>query len=636
MLDFDGDITVRKSLVKAVGFIRHPFEMVDRESVKPTNGKYLIGVVRYITNVGRSIQQRICSRTLDFYLANESSSTHIFDDADIPKLKALSADDCMQLTKEVMPVEYSKTMEGTLENLLMWARNRRNDSVAFICQVKIDHIRTKKGWNFPSCGEEKCKKGVARNLEEWWYEACNQSIEYHVLSFTCWKMHSSASAVESACSSTLDAITNLHTSLGKRLCKDPYISTPLKPSEEKKTRRLQGIYSKRLLLLVKDLLLMVGVAGTIIVMLYRIWDVSAVTGRYLSTNLVVSDARPNKEECRISKDDTFMLDFDGDISVRKSLVKAVGFIRHPFEMVDLESFKPTNGKYLIGVVRYITNVGRSIQQRICSRTLDFYLANESMQLTKEVMPVEYSKTREGTLENLLMWARNRRNDSVAFIYQVKIDHIRTKKGWNFPSCGEEKCKKGVTRNLKGWWYRLELRVFDETTHVVVVMFNETASELVKCLADSIAESLDKDPSLPPTLTNTICPSHTLELKSHTYYEHGTFESFTCWKMHSSALAVESACSSTLDAITNPHTSLGKRLCKDPYISTPLKPSEEKKTIREALEDSATDLSPSPAVVLQDYQGGDHCGRKRVLVLLMAWMGRNADIKDCVSVKCLSI
>ncbi|GJR99473.1 hypothetical protein Tco_0315982 [Tanacetum coccineum] len=37
--------------------------------------------------------------------------------------------------------------------------------------------------------------------------------------------------------------------------------------------------------------LQVGVTGTIFMMLCRTWDVSAVTGRYLSTNMVVSDAR---------------------------------------------------------------------------------------------------------------------------------------------------------------------------------------------------------------------------------------------------------------------------------------------------------------------------------------------------------
>ncbi|GKC28268.1 hypothetical protein Tco_1035562 [Tanacetum coccineum] len=36
--------------------------------------------------------------------------------------------------------------------------------------------------------------------------------------------------------------------------------------------------------------------------------------------------------------------------------------------------------------------------------------------------------------------------------------------------------------------------------------------------------------LPPALANIMGTSHTLELKSHTYYEHVTYESFTCWKV----------------------------------------------------------------------------------------------------------
>nr|GEY62849.1 hypothetical protein [Tanacetum cinerariifolium]GEY86527.1 hypothetical protein [Tanacetum cinerariifolium] len=91
--------------------------------------------------------------------------------------------------------------------------------------------------------------------------------------------------------------------------------------------------------------LQVGVTGTIIVMLCRLWDVSTVTSRYLSTDLVVSNAwgnaihysamaniahnfirlkegriyivknfvvQPNTEEYHIKKDDTFMLEFDED------------------------------------------------------------------------------------------------------------------------------------------------------------------------------------------------------------------------------------------------------------------------------------------------------------------------------------
>ncbi|GJS89381.1 zinc finger, CCHC-type containing protein [Tanacetum coccineum] len=110
-------------------------------------------------------------------------------------------------------------------------------------------------------------------------------------------------------------------------------------------------------------------------------DVSAVTGRYLSTDIVVSDAHgnaihcsarsnvahnfiklkegviycikkfmvhPNKEEYRIRKDDAFMLEFNEAISAQKSLAKGAGFVRHPFQLVKLDSVELTENKYMIG------------------------------------------------------------------------------------------------------------------------------------------------------------------------------------------------------------------------------------------------------------------------------------------------
>nr|GEV54466.1 zinc finger, CCHC-type [Tanacetum cinerariifolium] len=132
-------------------------------------------------------------------------------------------------------------------------------------------------------------------------------------------------------------------------------------------------------------------------------------GRYLSTDMVVSDApgnaihcsarsnvahnfiklkegiiyciknfvvHPNKEEYRIRKDEAFMLESNGATSAQKYLAKAVGFVRHPFQLVKLDSVELTDNKYMIDVAGYVTNVGRSIQQRTGSRTMDFYLANE--------------------------------------------------------------------------------------------------------------------------------------------------------------------------------------------------------------------------------------------------------------------
>ncbi|GKE80545.1 RNA-directed DNA polymerase, eukaryota, partial [Tanacetum coccineum] len=98
--------------------------------------------------------------------------------------------------------------------------------------------------------------------------------------------------------------------------------------------------------------------------------------------------------------------------------------------------------------------------------------------------------------------------SSTFKCQVNIDGIRTRKGWNFLSRGGEKCKKGVGQKEGGLWceacnraveypvlrFRLELDVFDKTASTVVVMFDELATELVKCSAASLAKA-DEDVGL---------------------------------------------------------------------------------------------------------------------------------------------
>ncbi|GJY24699.1 ATP-dependent DNA helicase PIF1-like protein [Tanacetum coccineum] len=123
--------------------------------------------------------------------------------------------------------------------------------------------------------------------------------------------------------------------------------------------------------------------------------------------------------------------------------------------------------------------------------------------------VDLSQPRAVTLKNLLMWARNRNNDSITFHCKVIIDGIRTMNGWNFPLCGSDTCKKALTRQDGQFFcqscnkavdypvlrYRLEVDVSDNTAQAVVVMFNETATALVNCYADSLRDTVDKDPSI---------------------------------------------------------------------------------------------------------------------------------------------
>nr|GEX75397.1 hypothetical protein [Tanacetum cinerariifolium] len=350
-----------------------------------------------------------------------------------------------------------------------------------------------------------------------------------------------------------------------------------------------------------------NLTGNIIVMLSRMWDVSAVIGRYLSIDFVVSDAKgnmiycsakvimshnflrlkergiysvknfavkPNKDEYRILKNDAYMIEFYRSTTIRKALVKANGFVRYPFQLQDFDGIKSSDNKYLIDKV-YLSSTSSTVIYDD-----DVILAIKALK----------KQTGAGTLENLFMWARNRKNDvycflpnlfwiyhssitpnlqclslqSITFHCKVTIDGIRTRKGWNFPSCGGDTCKKALTRQDGQFFcqscnktvdypvlrYRLEVDVSDNTAQAVVVMFNKTATTLVNCSADSLMDTMDNSSedhlNLSPALSNLIGTAHVMEIKSYTYYESGTFESFTCWQILPSEGIDDSMRSSNLD------------------------------------------------------------------------------------------
>ena len=66
---------------------------------------------------------------------------------------------------------------------------------------------------------------------------------------------------------------------------------------------------------------------------------------YSIKNFIV---QPNKDEYRIKRHDPFILEFDGSTRTRKVSTKTEGFIRYPFELIDLDDIVPKNNKYLIG------------------------------------------------------------------------------------------------------------------------------------------------------------------------------------------------------------------------------------------------------------------------------------------------
>nr|GEW47243.1 hypothetical protein [Tanacetum cinerariifolium] len=247
---------------------------------------------------------------------------------------------------------------------------------------------------------------------------------------------------------------------------------------------------------------------------------SAITGRYLTTYFVLFNSKGNIIHCT-----------------------AKGTVAHNF-------LRLKEGD----ITGFVTNIGRTTYQKSGSRMLDFYLANHNVdEPNKVTVLVELSQPKKGTLENVLMWDRNRKNDTATFHY---------------------KCKKGATRQLGKWFFeaynksieyhvlrfRLELGVTDDTAHVVVVLFDEPATELLKCSAESLMASVDE-------------MTYVFELKSHTYYEYGTFESFTCWKINPTAIMEEVASSTTVDEDTENPSSNMEEFDADDDCGSSKKPSE---------------------------------------------------------------
>ncbi|GKA91868.1 replication protein A 70 kDa DNA-binding subunit C-like protein [Tanacetum coccineum] len=124
-----------------------------------------------------------------------------------------------------------------LENLLIWTRNRQNNTATFHYKVMIENFRTKRGWNYPSCGYEKCRKGATRKIGKWVCEACKRTVDYPVFRYMLEVVIIPNSPAEDGASFNTAAVTaNDVESPMKILTKPPTVCTPLKPNEEKKQK----------------------------------------------------------------------------------------------------------------------------------------------------------------------------------------------------------------------------------------------------------------------------------------------------------------------------------------------------------------------------------------------------------------
>nr|GEV23403.1 hypothetical protein [Tanacetum cinerariifolium] len=269
ILEFDGATSVRKASGKDGGFVRYPFQLQE----KPDNLGDVVGRPRRCVDQKENEQYKLYQFS--------SSSTQILDDPQLHVLNALKVENIEgegSLNQVVTDVDYSQPKDGTLEYLLIWARNQKNDSSTFNCKVRIDNIRTRNGWNFPSCGGDKCTKGIARKEGSFWCEACNKNVEYPVLRFRLEldvsnksastvvvmfdgpaiellkcsaylimeaddeKLATSKVVEESVCSSNANALADVKTKKLKRLATYPAVATASKPTEDKKKKRVELEY----------------------------------------------------------------------------------------------------------------------------------------------------------------------------------------------------------------------------------------------------------------------------------------------------------------------------------------------------------------------------------------------------------
>ncbi|XP_021991448.1 replication protein A 70 kDa DNA-binding subunit C-like [Helianthus annuus] len=152
-----------------------------------------------------------------------------------------------------------------------------------------------------------------------------------------------------------------------------------------------------------------GSTGPITVMVCRKWDVTNVNGRYMSTDYVVSDVKGGMIHCtarnniahyffdkikeggvyllkgftvqrtdqyRILKDSPFVIWLNGSTTVKRVDDTSGSFTRYPFLLTAFEDLEPTEGKYFVDVIGYVTEVGPQSVKASGARAVEFNLNNE--------------------------------------------------------------------------------------------------------------------------------------------------------------------------------------------------------------------------------------------------------------------
>ncbi|GJW14020.1 hypothetical protein Tco_0018153 [Tanacetum coccineum] len=270
----------------------------------------------------------------------------------------------------------------------------------------------------------------------------------------------------------------------------------------------------------------------------------------------------------ILKNDTIMVEFDGSTMIRKTFVKAEGFVRYPFELVDFYSIEATNNK--------------TTHLKSGSRNLDFHLANHRLVIVYAVNPFIL----DSVLKSFNVFENKNQSIQVT-LWGALGDLLIEKKTKHAGMC------LVIVISTSAKFYNNKLYLSSSSSTMI---FYDAEIPALKTLR--LYENSGVAPQNASLAVNLLQPRNalsasvylafvTLPLQSHTYYEYGSFESFTCWKIDPIEGIEESIGSSTLDADDGIHTPELKRLSQHLSIPTPLKPLEEVNKIRVDIEDSNT-------------------------------------------------
>ncbi|KAK9056641.1 hypothetical protein SSX86_024003 [Deinandra increscens subsp. villosa] len=309
----------------------------------------------------------------------------------------------------------------------------------------------------------------------------------------------------------------------------------------------------------------VGSSMSIIVMVCRSWDCDNVHGRYMSTDYIFSDrngdsihatARSNIAHYFVNKLK------EGSTVFKKVSVDHGGFERYPFQIVQFEDLEVTNNKYFVDVIGYVTTTDNVSTTSTGKRTLEFNLRNER--------GGHMAVTLWGKLGESFIAQKAKK----VGVYTVTLSSMSVKHYLESLALSSSSSTLIIDSNniplLESFnaslRYRLMVDVKDMTSNFVVVLFDEAGKQLVKKSAKSLLDEQElstnnDDMVLPEEFRCLIGGTYMFELRSHTYYQYGDYESFNCAQVLLPGSA-SYASSSSVDDILEPATV--------PALSSPVK------------------------------------------------------------------